>query len=461
MSENKIKSLAGAGMLGTAAIWGIAFVVVKNSLDTVPPTYMLAFRFTIAAVLLALICAKRLQGLKKHTVKEGAVLGCWLFFSYLLQTIGCQYTTAGKNAFLTSAYVVLVPFLYWLLSKKRPDSFCIAAAFFAIAGIGLLSLQGDMSVNRGDILTLICAVGFALHMIYIDRYTEQDDPVVLTVLQLAFAALFSWLLSPLVDGGLPTDLFRPDVIGSMLYLGIFSTMLAFLLQNVCQKYTSPNTASLLLSTESVFGVLFSALLLGERMTPRMMIGCGLLFFAVLLSETKLSFLSKVFACFFPDSYMDSAYDIDYERFYQEGYRGLLFDIDNTLVPHGKPADARSVQLFERLRKIGFESCLLSNNHLERVQSFHGSIGGHFIEDAHKPSTANYIRAMELMDTDRDTTLFIGDQIFTDIYGAKRAGIRSILVKPIHPKEEIQIILKRYLEKIVLHFYKEQEGENIR
>lgn len=458
MNENKIRFLAGAGMLLTAAIWGIAFVVVKNSLDTVPPTYMLAFRFTIAAVLLAAICLKKLRGLKAPTVRAGAVLGFWLFFSYLVQTIGCQYTTAGKNAFLTSAYVVIVPFLYWLLARKRPDAFCITAAFLAIAGIGLLSLQGDMSVNRGDVLTLVCAVGFALHMIYIDRYTEHDDPVVLTVLQLAFAALFSCLLSPILDGGFPAGVFRPAVIGSMFYLGIFSTMIGFLLQNVCQKYTSPATASLLLSTESVFGVLFSVLLLGEQMTPRMLAGCGLLFSAVLLSETKLSFLAKPLSVFFPDSRMDSAYEIDYEGLYREGYRGLIFDIDNTLVPHGEPPDARSIQLFERLHKIGFASCLLSNNQRERVESFHRPVGGSFIENAHKPSTANYIKAMELMGTDRDSTLFIGDQIFTDIYGAKRAKIRSILVDPIHPKEEIQIVLKRYLEKIVLHFYKEQEGE---
>ena len=458
MNKNKIKFLAGAGMLSTAAIWGIAFVVVKNSLDTVPPTYMLAFRFTIAAVLLAAICHKKLQGLTKDTIRAGAVLGFWLFFSYLVQTIGCQYTTAGKNAFLTSAYVVIVPFLCWLLDKKKPDGFCAAAAVLALTGIGLLSLQGDLSVNRGDVLTLICAIGFALHMFYIDRYTEKWDPVTLTVLQLSFAALFSWLLSPILDGGFPEGAFRPDIVGSMLYLGIFSTMIGFLLQNVCQKYTAPSTASLLLSTESVFGVLSSVLLLGERMTPRMLAGCGLLFIAVLLSETKLSFLSKLFTAFYPDLYLDSAYDIDYEGFYREGYRGLLFDIDNTLVRHGEPADARAIQLFERLHGIGFESCLLSNNKLERVATFHKPVGGYFIENAHKPSTANYIKAMERMGTDAGTTLFIGDQLFTDICGAKRAGIRSILVRPIHPKEEIQIVLKRYLEKIVLHFYKEQEGE---
>ena len=238
-------------------------------------------------------------------------------------------------------------------------------------------------------------------------------------------------------------------------------MIGFLLQNVCQKYTSPDMASLLLSAEAVFGAFFSILLLGERMSGRMVAGCVMLFAAVILAETKLSFLSKGAAAFFPDDYMDSTYDIDFERLYREGYRGLLFDIDNTLVPHGKPADSRAVRLFERLRKIGFKSCFLSNNQRERVESFNDSIGESFIEDAHKPSVVNYNRAMEYLGTDTSNTLFIGDQIFTDIYGAKRAGIRNILVKPIHPKEEIQIVLKRHLEKIVLHFYEKRRGDNIR
>ena len=155
MRENRTGLLAGFGLLSAAAIWGFAFVVVKNSLDVVPPTYMLAFRFTIAALLLAVICHRKLKGLQKSTLIEGAVLGFWLFFSYLVQTFGCQYTTAGKNAFLTSAYVIIVPFLGWLLFRRRPDACCMAAAVLAITGMGMLSLQGDLSVNKGDVLTLI------------------------------------------------------------------------------------------------------------------------------------------------------------------------------------------------------------------------------------------------------------------------------------------------------------------
>lgn len=161
--------------------------------------------------------------------------------------------------------------------------------------------------------------------------------------------------------------------------------------------------------------------------------------------------------FYPDEYLDSTYSIDFERLYQKGYRGILFDIDNTLVPHGAPADDRAIALFERLRGIGFGYCLLSNNQIERVAPFADAIQARYIENAHKPSVKNYRKAMELLGTDTGNTIFIGDQLFTDVYGAKRTGIRNILVKPIHPKEEIQIVLKRYLEKIVLHFYKKEEG----
>lgn len=157
--------------------------------------------------------------------------------------------------------------------------------------------------------------------------------------------------------------------------------------------------------------------------------------------------------FFPDQYVASTYVIDFEKLYGEGYRGLIFDIDNTLVPHGAPADQRAVALFERLKKMGFRCCLISNNQEPRVKMFNREIQVDYVYDAHKPSTKNYVKAMEIMGTDRSNTLFIGDQLFTDVWGAKRAGIRNILVKPIHPKEEIQIVLKRYLERIVLYFYK--------
>ena len=163
----------------------------------------------------------------------------------------------------------------------------------------------------------------------------------------------------------------------------------------------------------------------------------------------------MFERFFPDEYVASTYIIPFEKLYEEGYRGVIFDIDNTLVPHGAPADERAKKLFKRLSDIGFSSCLLSNNREKRVKMFNKEIQTHYINNAHKPSTKNYIRAMELMGTDKTNTVFVGDQLFTDVWGAKRTGIRNILVKPIHPKEEIQIVLKRSVENIVLHFYKKR------
>lgn len=156
--------------------------------------------------------------------------------------------------------------------------------------------------------------------------------------------------------------------------------------------------------------------------------------------------------FYPDEIKDSAYVVDYERLFEEGYRGIIYDIDNTLVMHGYPADERAIKLFERLKNIGFSITLLSNNKEGRVKMFNDAVNVNYIYKANKPLKKGYIRATELMGIDTSSTIFIGDQLFTDVFGAKRCGIRNILVKPIDPHEEIQIILKRRLEAIVLFFY---------
>ena len=156
---------------------------------------------------------------------------------------------------------------------------------------------------------------------------------------------------------------------------------------------------------------------------------------------------------YPNVYLDSTYDIDFEQYYQDGYRAIIFDIDNTLVPHGAPADQRAIALFKRLHALGYQTMMLSNNKEPRVKMFCDAVDAEYIYKAGKPNPANYREAMKRMHTDEKNTLFVGDQIFTDVWGANKAGIYSILVKPIHPKEEIQIVLKRYLEKVVLFCYK--------
>ena len=158
-------------------------------------------------------------------------------------------------------------------------------------------------------------------------------------------------------------------------------------------------------------------------------------------------------CFYPRQYLDSTYQIDFEKMYALGYRGVIFDIDNTLVPHDAPADRHAVALFGRLKNIGYKVMLLSNNKELRVKKFGDAVGSPYIYKSGKPNPASYRAAMKKMGTDRKSTMFVGDQIFTDVWGANMAGIYSILVKPINPKEEIQIVLKRIPEKIVLASYK--------
>lgn len=165
---------------------------------------------------------------------------------------------------------------------------------------------------------------------------------------------------------------------------------------------------------------------------------------------------RLLSKFYPDEILESSYVVDYEQLFEEGIRGIIFDIDNTLVEHGFPADERAINLFDRLKKIGFDCTLLSNNKEPRVKMFNDAVNVNYIFKANKPMKKGYINAMDIMNTDLSSTIFIGDQLFTDVWGAKRIGMRNILVKPIDKHEEIQIILKRRLEAIVLFFYRRQK-----
>lgn len=169
----------------------------------------------------------------------------------------------------------------------------------------------------------------------------------------------------------------------------------------------------------------------------------------------------MFQKFYPSEDIRSTYDIDFERYYKEGYRGVIFDVDNTLVPHNAPADERAKKLFKRLDAMGMQYCFTSNNKEPRVKAFCEAVGGkYYVYKANKPSIKGYETAMKLMGTDKKNTFFVGDQLFTDVYGANRTGIHSILVTPMNPKEEIQIVIKRYFEKIVLWQYRKKNINEI-
>ena len=165
----------------------------------------------------------------------------------------------------------------------------------------------------------------------------------------------------------------------------------------------------------------------------------------------------MFEKLYPGEFASSVYEIDYKTLYREGYRGIIYDIDNTLVPDNAPADDRSRRLVSDLKDMGYKCLILSNNDLGRVKSFADDVGAGYIFKAGKPSVKGYLEAMDKMDTDVNSTLFLGDQLFTDIWGANRAGIRNILVKPIDKKERMHIKFKRMLEKLIMMFYRRHVG----
>lgn len=282
--NNKKVIWAYVGFVIMAMIWGSAFAVVKSTLDYVPPVYMIALRFTIAAVGCMVIFPRKY---KKQEVIHGIFIGFALFFAYLAQTIGCNYTTAGKNAFLTALYIIIVPFIHWVLIKKRPELKVFIAAIIALIGIGLISLNGDMNVNIGDVLTIICGFLFALQISLIDKYVKDDDPMVLTSMQLVVCAIMGWLLAPFIDGEFPDGVMtKANVWFGILFLAILSTLVCQVIQNVCQKYTKPESAALIMSSEAVFGALSSVIFLGEVMSGKVLLGCGFMVFAIVLAQVE-------------------------------------------------------------------------------------------------------------------------------------------------------------------------------
>ena len=298
MSEHKETSIlarfASPLIVLATIIWGSSFVVMKNSVDVLPTFWLLAIRFTFAALVLAVVFIKRWKVLDRQYLIGGMVMGFCLFVAYAFQTFGLEQTTSGKNAFFTAVYCVIVPFLYWAIAGRRPDKFNILAAFLCIAGIALVSVTGSnaSAFNMGDVLTLIGGFFFAAHIVAVAKYSEGRDIFILTTLQFASFALFSWIGVLVTRPALTPGVFDPSLIFGLAYLVIFASCGALLFQNIGQKYTPTATAAVLLSLEAPFGVFFCILFAGERPTPLMFVGFALIFLAVVCSETKFSFLWK-------------------------------------------------------------------------------------------------------------------------------------------------------------------------
>ena len=286
-----MKKLAKPMLFVAAFIWGSSFFVMKNTLDAVPTFYLLAIRFTAGAVLLGLACWNKWKALRRDYLWRGAVMGAFLFLAYSIQTFGLMGTTPSKNAFLTAVYCVIVPFLYWAAARKRPDRYNILAALLCVTGVGLVSLDGDLSVNAGDVLTLICAFFYAAHIVAVAKVSPEKDIYLLTVFQFAFAALYAWAGGALFENFPAQAFLAPAVCLPMAYLCVMATTVALLFQNVGQVWSDPASASVILSLESVFGVISSVLFYGDLVTLPMAVGFACIFVAVVCSETKFSFLT--------------------------------------------------------------------------------------------------------------------------------------------------------------------------
>lgn len=290
--EAFLQKTARYGILLAAVIWGSAFVVMKNAIAGIPIFYLLAIRFLAAAILLGLCLLPKWKTIDRGYLWRGSLMGCFIFLSYATQTFGLQEIMPSVNAFLTTIYCVLVPFFAWILTKKRPDRYHLIAAALCIIGVGLISLDGSsvISLGKGTFLTLLSGCLFAIHIIVLSKSAEGRDVFLLTAIQFAAAGILGavcgalWEPFPAVWSG--------EMTVQLIYLTVFCTVITLSLQALGQKYTDPSAASVLLSLESVFAVIFSILFYGDRPTLQMFCGFALIFCAVLCSETKLSFFRK-------------------------------------------------------------------------------------------------------------------------------------------------------------------------
>lgn len=282
--------LGRAALLVMTLIWGTSFLMQKNTLNEVPTLYLLAFRFTGATVTIFLFFAKQMKKFDWQYVWNGIVLGVLLFLGYVLQTYGLCYTTPSKNAFLSAIYCVLVPFIGWFVTRKKPDGYNIAAAFICFGGVALVALKEDLTMSFGDMLTIISGLFYGVHIVMSAKYIEGRSVAVLTFVQFATAMVLSWAFA-MTNAVFPAHISSGSVV-SIVYLSIMCTAVCFALQMFGQKYTPPTTTALIMTLESVFGTIFSVWFGSEHLNGKLICGFILIFTAILISETKLSFLHR-------------------------------------------------------------------------------------------------------------------------------------------------------------------------
>ncbi len=290
MTITRIKASSSAGykimLLVAAGIWGLGTVVIKSTVDAFPPSWMVGVRFTIAGILLGILSLRRVRSIDASHLRAGTILGIFLFLSYWANSTGLTDTTASNSSFLTTLYVVIIPFLGWLITHKKPTAYNIVAALVCVAGVGCVSYAGSSGFNLrfGDLITLLSALFLSIHVLLTAKYAPGRNMTLLTVIQFLVAGILGFVVGGITE---PTPNFTTlstDTLINLGYLGIFASCIALLFQNTAVAHVDPAPASLFLATESVFGVSFSILFLGEVLTLPLFIGFALIFAGIVISE---------------------------------------------------------------------------------------------------------------------------------------------------------------------------------
>ena len=251
-------------LLGVVIIWGYTFPVIKDILKSIPPFAFLAYRFFLALTIIYLIFRDRLKSINFLTVKKGFLAGLFLFLGYFGQTVGTQYTTATKTAFITGISVVIVPIIsfFWIQEKIHRNS--AIGVIFAIFGLWLMNTNGVIyQINIGDSLVFLGAIGFALYIVGVDIFTRKFDYVQLLFIQISIVCLLSFIASILFEKNAIHLSYSLSVWWAVVVNGVLATALAFYLQNRFQKYSTPTKIAIIFSAEPVFGAIFSYWILGE------------------------------------------------------------------------------------------------------------------------------------------------------------------------------------------------------
>ena len=277
--------LADLLLLLCALFWGSSFVTMKILVKVYPVSWLLFLRFTAGAALLYIFFRKRIHKSFRHELKGGVIIGVLLFIALGLQTVGLHYIGGGRSAFITATYVLMIPLMLWAVNRCFPGWVKLFAAVLCVGGMYMLTGEevSDASIT-GDILTVICALTFAVQVIAISRYTRNSDPIILSFVEFASLAVMAFVSSLLFESRVL--LLDMGSIYELLFTIIFATFGSYAMQVCAQKYAEPSHAAIIMSLESVFGLLFSMAFLGETLTFRAGVGCALIFISVLISELE-------------------------------------------------------------------------------------------------------------------------------------------------------------------------------